>query len=141
LSGIYGPGRNALKTASEGRSRRLVKKDQVFNRIHNHDIAVAVDAAIAGNIGGIFNITDDEPSPPQDVVTFAHVLLGTEPPPEVDFETAELSPMARSFYGENKRVSNAKSKQVLGMDYAYSNYRVALTRMFEEDTWRAAQHG
>ena len=141
LSGIYGPGRNGLKTAHEGRSRRVVKKDQVFNRIHNHDIAVALEAAIARTASSIFNITDDEPAPPQDVVAYAHSLLGTAPPPEIDFETAELSPMARSFYGENKRVSNARSKDVLGMDYAYPNYKAALKRMFEEDTWRAAPHG
>ncbi|EFL88427.1 SDR family oxidoreductase [Ahrensia sp. R2A130] len=141
LSGIYGPGRNGLKTAAEGRSRRLVKKDQVFNRIHNHDIAAAVEAAITENTGGIFNITDDEPAPPQDVVSFAHKLLGTPPPPELDFETADLSPMARSFYGENKRVSNARSKAVLGMAYAYPDYRTALSKMHKQDTWRDAPHG
>ena len=69
-------------------------------------------------------------------VTFAHTLLGTEPPAEIDFESADLTPMARSFYGENKRVSNAKSKTVLGMAYEYPNYRTALTRMFEEGTWK-----
>ena len=135
LSGIYGPGRNGLRSADEGRSRRLVKKDQVFNRIHVEDIATAVHLAMTAHVGGTFNITDDEPAPPQDVVTFAHQLLGTPPPPEMDFETADLSPMARSFYGENKRVSNARSKQVLGMRYDWPNYKASLQRMFDEDNW------
>ena len=76
---------------------------------------------------GIFNITDNEPAPPQDVVAYAHELLGITPPPEIDFETAELSPMARSFYGENKRVSNTKSKEVLGLNYMWGDYRISIT--------------
>lgn len=135
LSGIYGPGRNALRSASEGRSRRLIKKGQVFNRIHVRDIAKATELAIAKSASGIFNITDDEPAPPQDVVTFAHQVLGSAPPPTMDFETAELSPMARSFYGDNKRVSNARSKAELGMDYDWPDYRAALKRMFDENDW------
>lgn len=135
LSGIYGPGRNALRSASEGRSRRLIKQGQVFNRIHVRDIAKATDLAIEKSASGIFNVTDDEPAPPQDVVTFAHHLLGSAPPPEMDFETAELSPMARSFYGDNKRVSNARSKAEFGMDYDWPNYRAALKRMFDENDW------
>ncbi len=136
LSGIYGPGRNALLNASLGKSRRLIKKDQVFNRIHVGDIAGAAERAAEINASGIFNITDNEPAPPQDIVTHVHQLLGLELPPEVDFETADLSPMARSFYGENKRVSNAKSKKALGMSYNWADYRVALTRMYEEDGWK-----
>ena len=88
------------------------------------------------DISGIFNITDDEPAPPQDVVTYAHELMGVAPPPELDFETAELSPMARSFYGENKRVSNAKSKQELGMEYAWPDYKTSLKRLWEEGSWQ-----
>ena len=136
LSGIYGPGRNALVTAQAGKGRRLVKEGQVFNRIHVGDIAQALTKAAHMNAAGVFNITDNEPSPPQDVVTFAHDLLGLTPPDEIDFETADLSPMARSFYGENKRVANAKSRSVLGMEYQWPNYRVALTRMLEENDWR-----
>ena len=136
LSGIYGPGRNGLISASEGRSRRLVKPGQVFNRIHVEDIATAVTKAAQIEAQGLFNITDDEPAPPQDVVAFAHTLLGTHPPPEMDFATADLTPMARSFYGENKRVSNAKSKQALAMTYAQPNYRMALESMWENGTWR-----
>ena len=135
LSGIYGPGRNGLRTAHEGRSRRLIKKDQVFNRINVEDIAGAVHLALIAQACGIFNITDDEPAPPQDVISFAHQLLGTPPPEPIDFETADLSPMARSFYGENKRVSNARSKQQLGMVYEWPNYRISLQRMFEQDNW------
>lgn len=136
LSGIYGPGRNAFVNIGKGTARRLVKPGQVFNRIHRDDIAGAFDLAAAIEADGDFNITDDEPAPPQDVVALAFRLAGREPPPEIDFETAELSPMARSFYGENKRVSNAKSKQVLGMTYGYPDYRTALARMWNEDSWR-----
>jgi len=116
LSGIYGPGRNAFVNMENGTSRRMVKPGQVFNRIYVDDIASAVNLAIVQRIDGIYNITDDEPSAPQDVVTFAYHLAGRKPPPEIDFETADISPMARSFYGENKRVSNAKSKSELDME-------------------------
>ncbi|MEM9677157.1 MAG: SDR family oxidoreductase [Pseudomonadota bacterium] len=136
LSGIYGPGRNALVSADRGKSRRLVKPGQVFNRIHAADIAQAVALGMPKASAGVFNITDNEPAPPQDVVAHAHALLGTEPPPELDFATAELSPMARSFYGENKRVSNQRSKTVLGMSYAYPNYREALDAMYADGSWR-----
>ena len=136
LSGIYGPGRNAFITIEKGNSRRLVKPGQVFNRIHRDDIATAVSSAIKNNTGGVFNITDNEPAPPQDVVAYAHELMGIEPPPEIDFETADLSPMARSFYGENKRVSNAKSKSELSIHYQWPDYRTSLKRMWEEGSWR-----
>ena len=136
LSGIYGPGRNAFVSIKKGKSRRLVKKGQVFNRIHREDIGSGVQLAMKNNIDGIFNITDDEPAPPQDVVTYAHDLMGIEPPPEMDFITADITPMARSFYGENKRVSNAKSKDVLGMTYAWPNYRHSLEKMWRENLWQ-----
>ena len=136
LSGIYGPGRNAFVTIEKGKSRRLIKPGQVFNRIHRDDIARAVKLAMESREEGIFNITDDLPAPPQDVVTLAHELMGLNPPPEQDFETAELSPMARSFYGENKRVSNQKSKKVLGLEYRWPNYKVALKEMWHKDIWR-----
>lgn len=137
LSGIYGPGRNIFTTIQKGKARRLVKKGQVFNRVHRDDIASAVCLAMKNNLGGIFNITDDEPAPPQDIVCFAHELMGIEPPPEIDFETAELTPMARSFYGENKRISNAKSKSLLGMEYQWPDYRTALKRMWDEGSWKS----
>ena len=137
LSGIYGPGRNALLSAEKGKARRLIKKDQVFNRIHVGDIATALRLAAEKKSTGAFNITDNEPAPPQDVVLFAHELMSKTPPPEIDFETADLSPMARSFYGENKRVSNAHSKSKLGLEYEWPDYRTALTRMWTEDCWKS----
>ncbi|ESZ40800.1 oxidoreductase [Mesorhizobium sp. L2C054A000] len=135
LSGIYGPGRNALVNLENGTARRLVKPDQVFNRIHCDDIAGALWHLIGGNRGGIFNVTDDEPAPPQDVVTYAASLMGVEPPPEIPFETAQLSPMARSFYGENKRVANAAIKAA-GYRFRYPDYRQAFDRMWADGGWR-----
>ncbi len=136
LSGIYGPGRNWFINIEKGTSRRLVKSGQVFNRIHCEDIGQAVTLAMRKNIGEIFNITDDDPAPPQDVVTYAHELMGKVPPPEIAFETADISPMARSFYGENKRVSNQKSKDVLGLEYQWPNYKSSLKRLWDEGSWK-----
>lgn len=135
LSGIYGPGRNAFVNIGKGTSRRLVKPGQVFNRIHRDDIAKAFCLAAQMRADGIFNITDNEPAPPQDVVAFAHKLACVPPPPEIDFATAELPPMVRSFYGENKRVANEKSKRVLGLEYDWPDYHSALTRMWAEKSW------
>lgn len=135
LSGIYGPGRNALANLEEGTARRLVKPGQVFNRIHCDDIAGALWLLAENNLGGIFNVTDDEPAPPQDVVAYAAGLMSVEPPPEIPFETAQLSPMARSFYGENKRVAN-KAIKAAGYRFRFPNYRVALERMWAEGNWR-----
>ncbi|MFO1150681.1 MAG: SDR family oxidoreductase [Alsobacter sp.] len=126
LAGIYGPGRNALVNLREGSAKRLVKPGQVFNRIHVEDIAGALEASLdRPSPGAVYNVTDDEPAPPQDVVTFAAGLLGVEPPPEQDFATAVLSPMARSFYSENKRVSNRKLREELGYALRYPTYREA----------------
>lgn len=136
LSGIYGPGRNVFVNLSEGTARRLVKPGQVFNRIHVDDIATAVDRAFSWHSTGLFNITDDEPAPPQDVIAYAAGLMGIAPPPEQDFATAELTPMARSFYGSNKRVSNRRSKQILGLAYAFPDYRRALASMWADGSWR-----
>ena len=135
LSGIYGPGRNALANLEEGTARRLVKPGQVFNRIHCDDIAGALWLLADKTLGGIFNVTDDEPAPPQDVVAYAAGLMGVEPPPEIPFETAQLSPMARSFYGENKRVAN-KAIKAAGYRFRFPNYRVSLERMWAEGNWR-----
>lgn len=131
LSGIYGPGRNAVKDALNGKARILLKPNQVFNRIHVEDLAVATMKAAAVEHNGVLNITDDQPAPPQHVVYYAHALIGKSAPPSVDFLTADISPMARSFYSENKRVLNIASKRILGMSYQYPNYRIALT-----DIWR-----
>ncbi|TPP09570.1 SDR family oxidoreductase [Rhizobium glycinendophyticum] len=134
LSGIYGPGRNTFMNLSNGTARRLVKKDQVFNRIRVEDIAEATAFLAGPKTGGVFNVTDDEPSPPQDVVTEAARLMGVAPPPEQAFETAELTPMARSFYGENKRVSNAKIK-ALGFNFRFPNYHMSLEALLASGTW------
>lgn len=135
LSGIYGPGRNAFVNIESGAAKRIVKPGQVFNRIHVEDIAGATALLAAGETSGLFNITDDEPAPPQDVVAYAARLMGVEPPPEIPFADAGLSPMARSFYGENKRVSNAGIKS-LGYRFRHPNYRVALDAMWRSGNWR-----
>lgn len=135
LSGIYGPGRNGFVNLEKGTARRLVKADQVFNRIRVEDIGAATDFLIDKHAGGIFNVTDDEPAPPQDVVAFAAELMGVEPPEEQAFDTAELSPMARSFYGENKRVSNRKLKE-LGFNFTHPDYRQSLRQLWQDGVWR-----
>lgn len=127
LSGIYGPGRNAFTKLRSGTANRLIKPGQVFNRIHVDDIAGVLMASLAKpRQGAIYNVTDDEPGPPQDVITFAAELTGLEPPPEIPFEQARLSPMATSFYGESKRVSNALVKREFGYTFRYPTYREAL---------------
>lgn len=133
LSGIYGPGRNPIVKVREGRSQRIVKKGQVFNRIHVDDIATTLLASLdRPRNGAIYNVTDDEPTPPQVVIEHAAKLAGLEPPPEVDFETADLSPMARSFYGENKRVRNRLIREELGVALAYPTYREGLAALADE---------
>lgn len=134
LSGIYGPGRNALKTMSDGKARRLIKPGQVFNRIHVADIGGATALLARQRLRGIFNVTDDKPAPPQDVVAHAAGLMGVAPPPEVDFDTADLSPMARSFYGENKRVSNAKIKAA-GYQFLHPDYEAGLGALQQDGDW------
>ncbi len=127
LSGIYGPGRNPIVKLREGRSQRIVKAGQVFNRIHVDDIATTLLASIdRPRAGAIYNVTDDEPAAPQTVTEHAAALAGLPLPPEIDFETADLSPMARSFYGENKRVRNALIREELGVTLAYPTYREGL---------------
>ncbi|RWB32546.1 MAG: SDR family oxidoreductase [Mesorhizobium sp.] len=135
LSGIYGPGRNALVNLENGTARRLVKPGQVFNRIHCDDIAGALWHLLKDNRGGIFNVTDDLPAPPQDVVAYAAGLMGVTPPPEIPFETAQLSPMARSFYGENKRVANTALKAA-GYRFRFPDYRAAFDHMWADGNWR-----
>lgn len=138
LSGIYGPGRNAFVNLQNGTAKRLLKPGQVFNRIHADDIGAALWHLAGQRIGGVFNVTDDEPAPPQDVVTYAAKLMDVAPPPEVPFDAAQLSPMARSFYSESKRVSNAKLKQT-GYIFRYPNYRVALEAMWRTADWQGQQ--
>ncbi|KQP94969.1 NAD(P)-dependent oxidoreductase [Methylobacterium sp. Leaf113] len=130
LSGIYGPGRNPIVKLREGKSQRIIKPGQVFNRIHVDDIATTLLASIAHpRAGATYNVTDDEPTPPQVVTEYAAKLAGLPLPPEVDFETADLSPMARSFYGENKRVRNRLIQEELGVTLAYPTYREGLAAL------------
>lgn len=134
LAGIYGPHRNALVNLKRGTARRLVKPGQVFNRIHVEDIAGAVFSGLSRpDVGPFINITDNEPAPPQDVIAYAADLLGVEPPPQIAFDEAELTPMARSFYGENKRVSNRLMREGLGHEPIYPTYREGIKACFEVD--------
>lgn len=127
LPGIYGPGRNQLVSLKNGKARRIEKPGQVFSRIHVADLAAILMASMQQpNPGAIYNVTDDEPAPPQDVVRFAAELLGVDPPPLQAFETAELSPMARSFYADSKKVRNTKIKTELGVSLRYPTYREGL---------------
>jgi nucleoside-diphosphate-sugar epimerase len=133
LAGIYGPGRSALDVVRDGAARRIDKPGQVFSRIHVDDIAAVLLASIARpRPGAAYNLCDDEAAPPQEVVTYACELLGREPPPLVPLEKARLSDMARSFYRDNKRVSNARIKDELGVTLAYPSYREGLRAILAE---------
>jgi nucleoside-diphosphate-sugar epimerase len=139
IAGIYGPGQNALETVKAGRARRIVKPGQVFNRIHVGDLAEIIDRAISLGLsrqaGGIFNAADDEPTAPGDPIAYAAGLLGVAPPPEIPFEEAKkaMSPFAISFYGESKRVRNARIKSVLGVTLRYPTYREGLQALAGKD--------
>jgi hypothetical protein len=137
LSGIYGPGRNALANLERGTAKRTVKPGQVFNRIHVEDIAGALAFLGKHELGGVFNVTDDEPGPPQDVIAYAAGLMGVAPPPEVQFDLVEMTPMARSFWSDNKRVSNAKLKEA-GYRFRFPNHRAALDAMWADGSWRGS---
>jgi nucleoside-diphosphate-sugar epimerase len=139
LAGIYGPGRNAVRTVLDGRAKRVVKPGQLFSRIHVDDIAAAVIAAMESGLPSrVFNLADDEPAPPQDVITYACDLLGVVPPPEVPIEDASLSPMARSFYSESKRVRNDRVKADLGLTLRHPDYREALAALVEYERAKKA---
>jgi len=129
LAGIYGPGRSAVDTVRAGQARRVVKPDQVFSRIHVEDIAGAVQASLGRpHPGTVYNLCDDDAAPPQEVILHACRLLGVEPPPEIPWDVARetLSPMALSFYADNKRVHNGRMKQELGIRLKYPSYREGL---------------
>ncbi|MEM6849343.1 MAG: NAD-dependent epimerase/dehydratase family protein [Pseudomonadota bacterium] len=138
LAGIYGPGRNQFVSLSQGKARRIVKPGQVFNRIEVTDIGAIAAAAARQRAAGVFNGADDEPAPPQEVVEFAANLMGVEPPPAVAFADADMSPMARSFYSDVKRVSNRRTKQVLGVTLTAPTYREGLTQLWESGRWRGS---
>lgn len=134
LAGIYGPGRNAFVNLRQGSARRIVKPGQVFSRIHVEDIATVLEASIARpRPGAIYNVCDDEPAPPQDVVTHAAALMGAPPPPEQPYATAELPAMARTFYRDNRRVRNDRIKRELGVRLAYPTYREGLAALLPVD--------
>jgi nucleoside-diphosphate-sugar epimerase len=127
LAGIYGPGRSAIDAIRSGTARRIVKPNQVFNRIHVDDIASVLRAATTGRgRHDVYNVTDNEPAPPQDVIAFAARLLDQPPPPEVAYERAGLTEMAATFYAENKRVRNVRLGADLGVALAYPTYREGL---------------
>jgi nucleoside-diphosphate-sugar epimerase len=127
LAGIYGPGRGPFRKVLSGEARRIVKPGQVFSRIHVDDIAATLLASIdRPNSGGVYNVCDDEPAPPEDVLAEAARLLDLPPPPEVAWSEADMTPMARSFYAESKRVSNRRIREELGVRLAHPTYREGL---------------
>jgi nucleoside-diphosphate-sugar epimerase len=133
LAGIYGPRRSAFDRLRAGTARRIIRPGQVFNRIHVDDIARLTASAAMNATAGTFNVSDDEPAPPQDLVAHAARLGGFDLPPEVSFETADLSDMARSFYSDNKRVSNRTIKRELGLELVHPTYREGLTAIFNAE--------
>ncbi|WP_299746711.1 SDR family oxidoreductase [uncultured Tateyamaria sp.] len=133
LAGIYGPGRGPFAKVRAGTARRIIKPNQVFSRTHVEDIAQIVAASIARPAPGTaYNVCDDDPAPPQDVIEYAAQLLGLPTPPAEDFETAEMTPMARSFYAESKRVRNDRIKDELGVKLLYPTYKVGLTALLQQ---------
>ena len=130
LAGIYGPGRGPFEKVRNGTARRIVKPGQIFSRIHVEDIAQVLAASILRpNPGAAYNVCDNNPAPPQDVIGYAAELLGLPLPPEVSFEEAEMSPMARSFYAESKKVDNSRIKEELGVDLIYPDYQTGLQEL------------
>lgn len=133
LAGIYGPGRSAFDKLRAGTARRIVRPGQVFNRIHVEDIGRVAALAARERLAGIYNLADDEPAPPQDLVEHAAKIGDFPVPPDTPFEKADLTAMARSFYSDNKRVSNAVIKQALGIELLYPTYRAGLRAIREEE--------
>lgn len=127
LAGIYGPGRGPFEKVRDGTARRIIKPGQVFSRIHVEDIAQVLEASmLRPDPGAIYNLCDDDPAPPQDVIAHAAELLGLPLPEEIAYESAEMTEMARSFYAESKRVSNRRIKEDLGVRLLYPDYRKGL---------------
>lgn len=134
LAGIYGPGRGPFTKVRAGTARRIIKKGQVFSRTHVEDIAQVVLASIdKPNPGAAYNVCDDNPAPPQDVIAYAAELLGLPIPPEVPFETADMTPMARSFYSDSKKVRNDRIKDELGVKLLYPTYQAGLTALLKAE--------
>lgn len=127
IAGIYGPGRSVLDALRAGRAQRVVKPGQVFNRIHVGDLGRIAAAAARATLAGPLILSDAEPAPPAEVTAFAARLLGVTPPPEVAFDDADLSPVARSFYAENKRLRSRRLGPELNLTLRYPSYREGLT--------------
>lgn len=135
LAGIYGPGRGPFAKVRAGTARRIVKPGQVFSRTHVEDIAQVLAASIARpDPGAVYNVCDDDPAPPQDVIAHAAGLLGLPVPPAIPFDQADLSPMAASFYAESKRVRNDRIKSDLGVRLRYPTYREGLAALLTDET-------
>ncbi len=135
LAGIYGPGRGPFEKVRDGTARRILKPGQVFSRIHVDDIALTFAASIARpNPGAVYNLCDDDPAPPEDVIGHAATLLGLPLPPAVPYDQAEMTPMARSFYAESKRVRNDRIKTDLGVTLLYPTYREGLAALLSGET-------
>jgi len=131
LAGIYGPGRSAFDKLREGTARRIVKPGQVFNRIHVEDIGRITALAALQKLAGTYNLTDTEPAPPQDLVTYAAEKMGVAAPPDTPFETAKMTEMARSFYSDNKRVSSKRILAALNTTLTYPTYREGLDAIWK----------
>lgn len=130
LAGIYGPGRSVFDKLAAGTARRINKQGQVFSRIHVDDIASVLEASIASpRAGAIYNVADDEPAAPGDVVAHAARMIGIEPPPEIDFEDANLPPMVRSFYEGSRKIGNERIKSELGVKLRYPTFREGLVSL------------
>lgn len=133
LAGIYGPGRGPFEKVRDGTARRIIKPGQVFSRIHVADIAGTLLASMARpHPGRIYNVCDDQPAPPEDVLSHAAALLGLPEPPAIPFDQAEMTPMARSFYAESKRVRNDRIKDELGVRLEFPGYREGLAALLKE---------
>ena len=132
LGGIYGPNRGPFQKVLQGKAVKIIKPGQVFSRMHILDIVQTLLASISQpKPYSIYNLCDDNPAPPQDVLSYAAKLLNVDQPPTVRFEDADLSEMARSFYAENKRVSNQLIKSELGVDLIYPDYKVGLESLLD----------
>ncbi|SDD31756.1 SDR family oxidoreductase [Kordiimonas lacus] len=134
LAGIYGPGRNAVRSLLDGKARRIVKPGQKFSRIHVADIAQTVWTAMNSTCpSGVFNLADDAPRPPQDIIMEAATAMGITPPPEIPLGQAEMSLMARSFYAESKLVRNERIKRDLGIKLIYPSFSDALPDLVKSE--------
>lgn len=142
LAGIYGPQRGPFEKVRNGTARRIIKPGQVFSRIHAEDIAQVLMASIdAPDPGTAYNVCDDDPAPPQDVIAHAAALLGLPIPPAIPFDQAEMTPMARSFYQDSKRVSNSRIKERLGVVLHHPDYRSGLKAILSAESADPAPHG